>query len=115
GVVKPAQIGREDDRAEPLAEAGGHVERAQRTVSEQMNAFEGAAQLGQQRFDFSLYVPATPRPCLANRPVATAEKRRHGRAMTAGDLAEEVVVLRVAAFRETRTLEKLIRHALECG
>ena len=114
GVVKPAQIGREDDRGEPLAEAGGHVERAQRTVSEQMNAFEGAAQLGQQRFDFSLHVPAAPRPGLANRPVATAEKRRHGHAMTAGDLAEEVVVLRVAAFRETRTLEKLIRHPLEC-
>ena len=35
--------------------------------------------------------------------------------MTAGDPAEEVVVLRVAAFCETGTLEKLIRHALECG
>jgi len=41
------EIRRDDERRQPLAEARGHVERAERAVAEEMDALERAAQLGE--------------------------------------------------------------------
>ena len=64
-------------RRQPLAEAGGHVERAQRAVPQQVDALQRAAQLGEQRVDLARD-PRGP----------AADQMRDRRAMAARDLLE---------------------------
>ena len=42
GRMEPVQVGGHDQRGQPLAEAGGHVERARRTVAKQVDALQRA-------------------------------------------------------------------------
>ena len=96
------QVGGQNQRGQPLAETGGHVERPRRAVAEQVDALQRAFQLVEQR------VHLFPHPGAPAR-----DERGDRRTMPPGDLVERAQVPRVAAFGETRAIEQLIRDAAE--
>ena len=100
GRVKAIQVGGQNERGQPLAEAGGHVERARRAVAQQVDALQRAPQLVEQR----VHLFPGPGP-------PARDERRDRRAMPPGDLVERAQIRRVAAFGETRAIEQLVRDA----
>ena len=101
-AVQAIEIGRDDEGRQPLAEAGGHVERPQRTMAQQVDPLQRAAQFGEQRIDQH----ARPR-----RP--SADQVHHRRAMTLGDLVEQLVVAVIRLLGETGAFEQMIGHTLK--
>ena len=59
GRPRLAEIGGDDDRGQALAEARGHVERAERTMAQEVDTLERAAKLGEQRIDLRKDGPGT--------------------------------------------------------
>ena len=71
GGPRLAEIGGDDHRGQPLAEARGHVERAQRTMTQEVDALQRAAELGEQRIDLRADGPDGCRAPLEALPAPT--------------------------------------------
>ena len=97
------EVGGDDERRQPLAEAGGHVERAQRAVAQQVDALQRAAQLGEQRVDLRAHARRPPSDQLRRPPSGAGARSR----------SKQPLVRRVAALGEPRALEQLIGDALK--
>ena len=100
--MKPIHVGGHDERRQPFAEAGGHVERAERTVPQQVDALQRAAKLGEQRVHLLPRLDATAR-----------DQRRHRRAMAPGDLVEDARVRRRRLVPPDERLEQLVGDAVK--
>ena len=106
------EIRRDDERRQPLAEARGHIERADRAVAEKMDALERAAQFGEQRVHLHAHAR---RPRFVAQPLGAAPAHQVGdrQPVAARDLLEEIFVSAAGALGEPCALEKLIRDALK--
>jgi hypothetical protein len=98
-------MGSDDHRRQALAETGGHVEGTQRTVTQEVNTLQGAAQLVEQRVNLSANAG----------PPARGDQTHYGRAVTPRDLIEQRPVVRIGALGKPGALEQLIGDALEGG
>ena len=96
--VSASEIGGDDQRREPFAEARRHVEGSRRAMPEQVDSLQRAAEFGQQRLDVRAHARRAP-----------AEEVSHGRTMAAGDLFEGVRERRIGVFGQPGAIEQLIR------
>ena len=100
--MEPIEMRGQNQRRQPFAEARGHVQRAQRTVTQQMDALQRAAQLVEQRVHLFARVSA-----------ASRHQRRHRGPVTANDGIETFCVRVVPLLGEARARYQLVGDALK--
>ena len=89
--MKAIEMRRQNQRRQPLAEAGGHVERARRTVAQQVDTLQRAAQFREQR----VYL-------FADLDAATSDQRRHCGAVPPDNRVEHTDIRIVSLFLARR-------------
>jgi hypothetical protein len=96
------EVGGDDQRGKPLAEARRHVERLQRAMPEQGDAVQRVAELGEQRVDAG-----------AHRAAAAADQAGRGSSMAPFELVQHLPVARIAALGQSRALDQFVGHPLK--